>query len=594
MKSLFTLFVLLCVMSIGAFSQITSAATGNWNSTSTWVGGVVPGASDDVTIAHTVTIDIANAECKNLTVNSNLYFANTNGNGITVYGNCVVNAGKRFRMASATPASGQIFQSIDFKGNLTVASTGTFDMRQSSTAIGTIGRVRFSGSSNSTVSLSLTTYSSSSEEFNSVEIAKTGGAKVILSNGNMFLSNNSTNMPDTLVFTSGSIETQGSSAVVLLRTSSAAIVGYSANSYINGTLGIGVANSAGYSTRDFPIGDQNNYRPLSIKFDTPFNGTGHYVWAKVVSGNANNGSSTLNNGLNKISEVRYFRVGYNQAAGLSDSIFIDRIAASYGNDDGVTEGNTDVRVAYSLNNRATWTPFAQSVNHTTSLASPPTIITPDTLVGDTLSGDIGIKTLDSISVAIGTMNSSNPLPVELVAFTAATLKNTVELRWSTATEVNNAGFDVEKMVNGSWSKLGFVEGNGNSNVQHSYSFVDAAARGRESYRLKQMDRDGRFTYSSVVETSAPLTAQDYSLSQNYPNPFNPSTNISFAMKNAEQVNITVYNALGQAVETLFNGIANADELYTVSFNGKDLSSGVYYYSLRSASRNEVRKMLMMK
>jgi hypothetical protein len=160
--------------------------------------------------------------------------------------------------------------------------------------------------------------------------------------------------------------------------------------------------------------------------------------------------------------------------------------------------------------------------------------------------------------------------------------------------VNNAGFEVEKRQNNEWSSIGFVEGNGTSNVEHRYSFVDANVKGNVSYRLKQIDRDGKFTYSSIVDAAAPLTASDFTLSQNYPNPFNPSTQITFAVQNAEQVSITVYNALGQTVETLFNGVANAEQLYSLNFNGKDLSSGVYYYTLRSASRNEIRKMLLMK
>ncbi|MFZ4621661.1 MAG: beta strand repeat-containing protein, partial [Bacteroidota bacterium] len=182
-------------------------------------------------------------------------------------------------------------------------------------------------------------------------------------------------------------------------------------------------------------------------------------------------------------------------------------------------------------------------------------------------------------------DASNLLPVELVSFTATASGRGVELAWKTATEVNNAGFEVEKNVNGSWSKLGFVEGNGTSNAPKSYSYTDASAKGTVSYRLKQIDRDGKFTYSNVVNASVKVTAADYQLSQNFPNPFNPNTSISFAMKNAEHVNVSVYNALGQVVATLFNDVANADQLYTLNFDGRNLSSGTYFYSLRSASRN---------
>ena len=186
------------------------------------------------------------------------------------------------------------------------------------------------------------------------------------------------------------------------------------------------------------------------------------------------------------------------------------------------------------------------------------------------------------------------LPVELVSFTAVAKGKNVELLWNTATEKNNRGFDVEKNVNGAWTKIGFVAGAGNSNAPKSYAYTDASAKGASEYRLKQIDNDGAFTYSAVVNASAPLTAADYQLGQNYPNPFNPTTMIRFAMAAQEHVSLTVYNALGQEVASLFNGVAQPNQMYELPFNGSNLASGTYFYALRSASRNEVRKMLLSK
>jgi hypothetical protein len=87
---------------------------------------------------------------------------------------------------------------------------------------------------------------------------------------------------------------------------------------------------------------------------------------------------------------------------------------------------------------------------------------------------------------------------------------------------------------------------------------------------------------------------EYSLAQNYPNPFNPSTTIIFAPKHTGYATITVYNLLGQVVETLFSGVANENERYTLTFSAANLPSGVYVYSLRSASNNEAKKMILMK
>jgi sugar lactone lactonase YvrE len=187
-----------------------------------------------------------------------------------------------------------------------------------------------------------------------------------------------------------------------------------------------------------------------------------------------------------------------------------------------------------------------------------------------------------------------PLPVELVSFTATVRSGKVELSWATATEVNNAGFAIEKNTKNVWNKIGYVEGNGNSNAPKNYSFTDNASAGKYQYRLKQIDRDGKFEYSNVVEAFVALTANDYTLGQNFPNPFNPSTTITFAMKNTEHATVTVHNMLGQEVAVLFNGLANANEIYSLSFDARNLSSGMYFYSLRSANRNEVKKMSLLK
>lgn len=86
----------------------------------------------------------------------------------------------------------------------------------------------------------------------------------------------------------------------------------------------------------------------------------------------------------------------------------------------------------------------------------------------------------------------------------------------------------------------------------------------------------------------------YALSQNYPNPFNPNTTITFALENTEQATVTVYTVLGQEVATPFRGMAAAHVQYAFSFDATHLPSGMYFYTLRSAHRYEVRKMGVMK
>jgi|GEM_PF-3071047 len=183
----------------------------------------------------------------------------------------------------------------------------------------------------------------------------------------------------------------------------------------------------------------------------------------------------------------------------------------------------------------------------------------------------------------------NPLPVELVSFTAKAMDLVVLLEWETATEVNNYGFDVEASNdNVNWNVIGFVEGNGNSNSPKSYSFV--ATDNSKYYRLKQVDTDGGFEYSGVVEVAAELS---YKLAQNHPNPFNPTTKINFSIPEVAKVSITVFNALGQEVAELANrefAVGN----HSIEFNASNLNSGIYFYRLQSSNYSKTMKMLLIK
>jgi hypothetical protein len=196
-----------------------------------------------------------------------------------------------------------------------------------------------------------------------------------------------------------------------------------------------------------------------------------------------------------------------------------------------------------------------------------------------------------------TVGGTSVLPVELTSFTAALINGAVELNWHTATEVNNYGFEVQRSEtqNYNWTKIGFVNGSGNSNSPKEYSFTDKTiSYGSYAYRLKQLDNDGAHTYSDVIEVNAAQILNGFLLNQNYPNPFNPSTQIQFGVNKNTHATLTVFNVLGVKVSTLFNGNAAAGQVYNVTFNGDNLASGIYYYKLQTNEKNEVRKMILMR
>lgn len=205
-----------------------------------------------------------------------------------------------------------------------------------------------------------------------------------------------------------------------------------------------------------------------------------------------------------------------------------------------------------------------------------------------------------------------PLPVELVSFTAKVKSSAVHLQWETVTEVNNYGFEVERSnavetMNASstqgrtWQKIGFVEGNGNSNSPKSYSFTDRnASAGKYIYRLKQIDTDGAFDYSDEVAVDLGTPAQ-FSLSQNYPNPFNPSTLVQYAVPVQSVVVLEIYDITGTRVAQPVNALHEPGS-YSALFNLTDLNlaSGTYIYRLSATDMSgnimysAINKMLLLK
>jgi hypothetical protein len=155
-------------------------------------------------------------------------------------------------------------------------------------------------------------------------------------------------------------------------------------------------------------------------------------------------------------------------------------------------------------------------------------------------------------------------------------------------------------VRGGWQKIGFVQGNGTSNSPKDYSYTDASvASGTYAYRLKQIDNDGTFEYSSEAEITLSVP-KVLALDQNYPNPFNPSTTINFTLAEDSHVSLRVFDMLGREVATLANGEMKAGEVHNVLFDASKLSSGLYFYRLETrqttggqAGKNSLVKKLML-
>jgi hypothetical protein len=200
-------------------------------------------------------------------------------------------------------------------------------------------------------------------------------------------------------------------------------------------------------------------------------------------------------------------------------------------------------------------------------------------------------------------NPFSTIPVELSLFKAFVDENDVILKWQTATETNNFGFEILRSTqnDNNWNQIGFVEGNGTTTEQKSYSFLDKNLEGGTySYRLVQIDFDGTRNESEIVSADVSLQPTRYSLSQNHPNPFNPSTKISFEIPKNGYVSLKVYDLLGREVAALVNKNKLAGS-YKVEFDATELPSGVYFYQLRATPDGgqagdfiQTKKMILLK
>lgn len=250
---------------------------------------------------------------------------------------------------------------------------------------------------------------------------------------------------------------------------------------------------------------------------------------------------------------------------------------------------------------------------------------PGVLDGHSIEYDgSGFSPADWLDQAVPTMGSSNSLPVQLVGFSASRTENSVFLAWETLSEVDNFGFEIERRLVPSyelrvpssdldtrnpeletpWIRIGFVPGAGSSQVRRRYSFVDNAPfRERSSYRLRQLDRGGLFSFSDVVEVGEVSPAESMML-ECYPNPFNPVTAVSyqvpafppFAGMTAgaiSDVRLSVFDMLGREVAVLVNeGKVPGD--YSVTWNASSMQSGVYFAAYEIRGKRISKKMLLVK
>lgn len=215
------------------------------------------------------------------------------------------------------------------------------------------------------------------------------------------------------------------------------------------------------------------------------------------------------------------------------------------------------------------------------------------------SHDDGRYRTDALMHLAG-IDAGSVLPVELTSFTARPDGERAVLEWSTASETNNAGFEVQiqRPAEGEgasgWEPLGFVDGSGTTSEPRTYRYkTDALETGRYRFRLKQIDYDGAFEYSPAVEVVLAL-AETFQLSAPYPNPAEGRSQLSLTMARSQDVRVTLYNALGQRLAVVHDGPLAPNTTHTLPIDGRSLPSGLYFVQVRAETFQATRRITFIK
>lgn len=342
-----------------------------------------------------------------------------------------------------------------------------------------------------------------------------------------------------------------------------------------------------------------------VRFYLGSNSAGTYTGKLYTAAGAvqaqRNFTSVTANGWNEITfttpvaiaaNTTYVASVYSSVGNYAQTDFGLTSATTTGNLTALAEGTDGSNGVYNYGNgfpTDTW--VGHSPNYWVDV-----LFTPSTFVYNltSVTDATGCTNVGSPNLQTLTVNSvdCSTLPVTLLNLSATPENKNVRLRWSTATEIDNKGFEIQRSTNGStWEGVGYVNGAGNSSVTRNYSYLDEGLFPRRYYyRLKQEDIDGKYKYSMVVAVVLEGKGE-FSLGQNYPNPFRTVTTIPYTLAERTQVSLTVYDMNGRVVKVLVNEKRDAGT-HAENFHVGGLPAGMYYYKIQAGSFSAVRKLVL--
>ncbi|MDW8466818.1 MAG: T9SS type A sorting domain-containing protein [Chloroherpetonaceae bacterium] len=405
---------------------------------------------------------------------------------------------------------------------------------------------------------------------------------LVISGLNKNLSGGSAVVGNTLTLSGGIVTVNATDTVRVTNAAPSSVVRTSG--HINGRIKRAISTVSGSYL--YPLGDAALYRPVTLQAQAAASGAA--LLGQLIPQPGSTVSSAYQSPLQGVSQLRHYQFTNTGTSNLD----VTQATVQVNTDDGALNP-PNTRVATILQGS---TPF-QWLNRGGSVSSVPNPITSDPFT-ETIT-----TTNPNFYVALGTVNvSDNPLPVELVEFVGKATGLGVELRWKTASELNNAGFILLRNgeVVAHYREQAALQGAGTTPLGRAYRYLDEQVREGERYvyQLRSVDFDGTVhEYGWRVEVLGRRVSREFRLEQNYPNPFNPGTVIAFEVPEPAEVRLAVYDLLGREVARLVEGRREAGR-YEVRFVASGLSGGIYIYRLEAVSGRgqyvESRKMVLMK
>jgi len=341
-------------------------------------------------------------------------------------------------------------------------------------------------------------------------------------------------------------------------------------------------------------------------------------WSTIVGNTVIVGAQTADVGANSNQGAAY--VFYRDQGGADNWGQVKKLVAS----DGAADDNFGISIAISGDGAIIGAPygddkgsaytFGRNVGGPDNWGQAAKYVASDGAAGDCFGYTVGLSGLTAVVGAYWDDIDANAdqgsvyflfdvtVPVEMVAFTASAAAEGVTLEWSTASEVANSHFLVERARDseGPWQRIGTIPGAGSSPFWHDYRFVDRTIEPGAVYwyLLSDVSYDGAITRHGPIEVAVPSVGRATALHANAPNPFNPLTMIRFTLAEAGPVTLTIHNEAGQVVRTLV-----ADRLgpgtHEFAWDGRDsqgkpVASGAYIYRLTSRHGVQARRMVLIR